>query len=272
MKRIKKARRLGSDPLIAHCELIDRDVVDLWSAVRLDFDQIVVPEVCFGLLTRQAGMAKLIIRTPGIWNAIAGPIILRCMADILITLGWILKDSKIRAENYVRYGLGQVKLQLEHRKNARPEDIPFATINEKAVELFSAWLDSQRYSFLTEVNVGSWSGISVREMAEEADLLDIYNYSYVPLSGAVHSMWLDVDINHLAHCRNPLHRFHRVPRTDPAPLDPSTPILASRYWNRTARLVANNFAAEAMLNSADVDFEAVIASLFKPKKKPRPRR
>jgi hypothetical protein len=38
------------------------------------------------------------------------------------------------------------------------------------------WLKSQRIPQLLEVNLGSWSGLTVRKMAEEAECLDFYNH------------------------------------------------------------------------------------------------
>ena len=44
---------------------------------------------------------------------------------------------------------------------------------EHVIEVQKAWIDSQRWKFLVEVNVGAWSGKTTREMAEArfADVL-----------------------------------------------------------------------------------------------------
>ncbi len=43
------------------------------------------------------------------------------------------------------------------------------------VQAGEAWVNAQRFEFLTEVNVGSWSEQPVRDMAEEAGGLDAGN-------------------------------------------------------------------------------------------------
>ena len=39
------------------------------------------------------------------------------MADVHITLSWILLDPNTRARQYIDHGLGQAKLELEHRRS-----------------------------------------------------------------------------------------------------------------------------------------------------------
>lgn len=73
------------------------------------------------------------------------------------------------------------------------------------------WIDRQKYRFLTEVNLGSWSGIDTRRMAEEANCVDFYNYSFQPFTSAVHNMWNHVAKWNLVYCPNPLHRYHGMP-------------------------------------------------------------
>jgi hypothetical protein len=83
--------------------------------------------------------------------------------------------------------------------------------NDPLIQEWENWLNTQRYTFLTEVNIGSWSGIDTRKMAEEAGCLDLYNYAYTPFSAATHNMWNHVAKYNLAHCPNVLHRHHKIP-------------------------------------------------------------
>ncbi|MBV8802809.1 MAG: hypothetical protein JO131_07615, partial [Gammaproteobacteria bacterium] len=72
-------------------------------------------------------------------------------------------------------------------------------------------LNDQLFDFLTEVDVGNWSGKTTRQMAEEAKCLDIYNYAYSPFSAATHSMWTHIARYDLKICNNPIHKKHRMP-------------------------------------------------------------
>jgi hypothetical protein len=63
-----------------------------------------------------------------------------------------------------------------------------------------------------EVSVDStFAGVSVRQMAEEADLLDEYRHAYQPASGISHGEWWAVEDYAMQRCASPLHFFHQVP-------------------------------------------------------------
>src|SRR6266542_3584732 len=114
-----------------------------------------------------------LVNAPTIWNGHIAPLILRTMTDTYITLAWIFCDPLDRAQKFILHGLGQEKLQIEHRK----ADLESRGINAEEdllVQAKEAWLNSQRYSFLTEVNIGSWSGIDTRKMAQEAGCIELY--------------------------------------------------------------------------------------------------
>jgi hypothetical protein len=103
---------------------------------------------------------------------------------------------------------------------------------ERFIEWLEQWTNRQRWTFLTDVNLGSWSGSSTRKMAEEAGCLDFYNYVYTPFSACTHSMWNHIGIYNLRECRNPLHKFHLVGAAVDAPLDPNYPYLAAKYLEK----------------------------------------
>jgi len=69
-------------------------------------------------------------------------------------------------------------------------------------------------------------------MANEAGLIDFYNYVYQPFSAAAHSMWHHVGKFNLRHCLNPLHRYHRVPEAIPQNPDIFFLQLAGKYLAR----------------------------------------
>jgi hypothetical protein len=108
------------------------------------------------------------------------------MADVYINFAWVLCDPGDRAKKFILYGLGQAKLELEHRRAdlASRE----AKVGElERIQIQEDWINKQRATFLTDVNVGSWSGISTRTMADEAGCIDFYNYVYTPFSACTHS-------------------------------------------------------------------------------------
>lgn len=203
-----------------------------WDSWELDMSQREKHGVLGALMARNVTLATQMVHNPGIWNPHIAPIILRSMVDVMITFYWICLDPQERSKKFIMHGLGQEKLQVEHLKNLvssfteDPESHP-------SVQARTAWIDSQRFTFLTEVDVGSWSGESTRSMAQEADCMKEYRNAYQEFSGATHSMWNHVARHNMIHCENPLHQYHRVPVDPPSRVEPEYLLQAAFYVRKT---------------------------------------
>jgi len=200
-----------------------------WLAWPLDLEKHEVHETVGALLARQVTLAREIAQAPATWNWHVAPVLLRAMADVYITLAWILEDPTERSRKFILYGLGQLKLQLEHRKATLEEQGAGRESIQAAIEAHEAWINDQRFTFLTDVNLGSWSETTTRKMAEEAGCLDFYNYVYQEFSAGTHSAWHHVGRYNLKDCGNPLHRHHRAPADPDLPRDLWILQLAGKY-------------------------------------------
>lgn len=193
-----------------YIDAVRSELAARWRQWRLDLTKPELHEVVGALIARQVTLATQLARSPGTWNPHTAPVLLRSMTDAYITLAWILKDPVERSRKFILYGLGQQKLVLEHRKAALTAEGK-EPAQDPVVKATEAWLNAQRFDFLTEVNVGSCAEVSVRDMAEEADCLDLYRYAYTPFSAATHNMWHHISRLSLQVCENPLHRYHKMP-------------------------------------------------------------
>ncbi len=211
----------------AFVEYLSAQVHDRWAVWAQGHENRHVHEVMGGLLARQATLATELALNPPIWNAHSAPLILRSMVENCITIAWILKMPDERANQFIAYGLGQENLLLEQAKASlresgeNPEEDP-------NIHRWEQWLDGQRYTFLTEVNVGNW-GPNLREMAEEAGLLDLHRNDYARWSSATHNMWHHVVRFNIQYCTNPLHGYHRVPAVSQLPPNPELLQRAAEY-------------------------------------------
>lgn len=201
----------------------------------LNLNDVEVFEVVTALLCRQATLTIDMASSPGLWTAHTAPILLRAIADVFINLAWILKDPRPRARMYVEDGQGAVKLQIAHQKRAleAAKDSSEAEELRRMIDLWSEWLAGQRLEAFVEVNLGSWSGLNTRKMAEEAGFLDFYNYVYQPFSNVAHSNWAHVSMFNTVHCENPAHRWHRGAAMLQGPIDLNWLYLASKYLSKT---------------------------------------
>ena len=191
-------------------ELIRRHLEARWEGFLHGASLTPAGEVISSLVWHQADLAIAFLESSVLWRGTVSHVLLRSMIETHINLAWILRDPHDRSEKFVDYGLGRMKLALE-RYRRQVEQSGLDPKDDETYQGQLAWLESQRLAMLTEVNVGSWSGKSTREMAQDADLLDLYDGSYDPLSAAVHAQWHHVGIANSRLCRNPLHGMHRVP-------------------------------------------------------------
>lgn len=225
------------------------ELKERWEKWIIDLDNNEIHEVVGALLARQVTLARQLAESPQIWNYHTAPIILRAMADVYISLAWILKEPLDRSQKFILYGLGQAKLELEHRK-AEIGDREHTPKEKMLIDACESWINSQRFTFLTEVNVGSWSGINTRQMAEEADCIDFYNFVYNPFSACSHSMWHHVARYNLMQCANPLHRDHQVPEDLESSIDLNIFLLAARYLQKTFSAFDDKYSIQVDAPSA----------------------
>jgi hypothetical protein len=219
------------------------------AAWPVDITLMQAREVLGGLMARQVSLATQLAGAPSIWNGHLAPVVLRTMTDAYITFAWIWKDAETRAAMYIMYGLGQLKLQLEHLK-AHVRSQGRDAEKDPVVLSFENALNAERMTAFTEVNIGSWSGTDTRSMAEETGCLDLYRFAYAPFSQATHNMWPHIASYNLDFCASPLHRRHRIPVEGRVPLDVDYLYRAAKYVEKTFKLFDRNAAVDVAAESA----------------------
>lgn len=248
----KKFEYQGDDEffnqIIKYEQYVDQAIIKRWNAMPKDIYEHQVIEVLGAILARQATLAKRIARNPENWDFHIGPILLRAMIDVHITLAWILTDPNSVTKKFIEYGLGQEKLQIEHLEdeNDLNDDKPLLDI---MIEARKSWLNDQRYSFLTTVDVGSWSGHSTRDIAEEAGCRNLYRFAYSPFSSCTHSMWNHIGKFNVRFSDNALHKHLRLPFDPDIPPQSETLINSAKYLLRTVNAIDNYYK----LDSDDFD-------------------
>jgi len=224
-----------------YCSVVKDGLFERWDKFDVKISDSETYEVIGGLLARQATLTIHLAQTPQDWNGHIAPLILRCMTDAHINLAWIMGDPKERARKYILYGLGQEKLFIEHLKNSQKNEEEKDPLASKLIDARESWLNSQRHDFMTEVNVGSWTGLSTREMAKEANCEGLYKFVYVPFSGTAHNMWQHISEYNLDRCKNPLHKYHKVPSIPRIPLNPDYVYRSAKYVDRSYELFDKTF-------------------------------
>ena len=130
--RLNDAFWKALDTFASHIEGLLRLRWDAWALSNAENE---VHEVVGALLARQVTLVSQLAQTPGAWNGHVAPLFLRPLVEAAITAAWILLDAPTRASSFVKYGLGQEKLLLEHEKAKLKE----AGIDPDGDERIQSW-------------------------------------------------------------------------------------------------------------------------------------
>lgn len=245
-----------------YCEGMDALLNERWAKIPIDLAAPEMFEVVGALLARQTTLTTQLACSPQSWNGHVAPLTLRAMIDCHINLAWVLKDPLERARKFIRYGLGQDKLLLEHYK-ARVADDPAL---QEGIDAKEAWINSQRFTFLTDVNVGNWAGASTREMAQDAGLIDLYNYAYAPFSSVTHSMWHHIGRYNLEYCQSALHKHHRIPSNKNRQSDLDYLYRSVKYADKSFKCFDTHFKLEFKTGPREI-FESAVSKFKAAKEK-----
>ncbi len=162
-------------------------------------------EVIHGLLARQITLVSGMVKSLPTWNEHIAPIILRCIIDATITLKYIYLDVDKHVQQFVDFGLGQETLMLKRIKERNLAE------DGEIINQIEQHINKERKHFLNIINVGSWNFINIRETAIKAQCKELYDFAYSQFSIAAHSSWNFIFPRYLEYCKNPLHKYHRVP-------------------------------------------------------------
>lgn len=215
----------------------------IWSAIEIEHDKLEAYSVIGGLLSRQVTLSIEMARSPISLNGHSGPLFLRAMTDLHITLSWIILDIEDRSKKYILHGLGEEKLLIEHYKKELADypDHPDKDQIEQLIDLKSTWINSQRRDFSVEVNLGHWAQLDYRKMSQEADCESLYKFAYKPFSHAAHNMWPHISVYNSKACESPLHRYHLIPELFEAPIDLDFLFRSCKYVHMAYELFTNKF-------------------------------
>lgn len=236
---------------------ISVELKERWNSWNIEINSKEIYEVNGGLLCRQVILMRHFAIARAAWNSDLAPIFHRTQIDNFISLSWILLDPLERAKKYIYHGLGVEKLNINARKEQLKLD-GYEDNNDPLIEYSQAWLSSQRYDFLTEVNFGSWSGISTKKMAEESNNIQLYNYSYQPFSSTSHNMWNHIGKMCMRQSENPLHKLLHIPTIVDYEPDLWSLELGAKYLDRSFKCVDNFFP---LLSNIKSSYETLIKEL-----------
>lgn len=192
-------------------------------------------EVLTGITARALRVLTAAVHSPAAWTVEHSAPLLRSMVEALITLTWLAhREDRSLYSRFKDFGRGHLKLWKLHLEEYAdsldevPQDVGAqlddlqALVNEELSEEFQ------------DIDIGgSFAGVDMRKMAYEVGLEQDYRLVLAPASADFHGEWGHLARYALTWCRNPAHRFHRVPRQDVEPdLSPSVIQVALDFAER----------------------------------------
>lgn len=199
----KNLRRFTIDILSSFVEALETAPAHLHSNER--------QEVVSGLVVRAGRDLIAVLGAPDLWCLEHGAHIGRMLVETKIYLHWMALQEPGVYRQYQEYGAGKAKLYSRIAEEL-PDDARTAGFRESVDELKRLSHNNEIIDHRVVDTRDSFAGgKSIRAMAEEAGLLDLYRQAYSLASGVSHSEWWSVEVNAMEPCLNVLHGMHMIP-------------------------------------------------------------
>lgn len=167
-------------------------------------------EVHAGLVCRAGRDVITALGYPDLWCIEHGSHIVRALVEVKIYLEWMATQDPTIYQRFREYGSGKAKLYALIM-NEIAIDARISGFSEAIEELDRLSDNDGHIDYRIVDTSDSFSGKSIRTMAEECGLLDLYRHAYYIASGVAHSEWWSVETNAMERCLNILHRGHLIP-------------------------------------------------------------
>jgi hypothetical protein len=196
-------RQLAMDLLASYVEALETSPARLYDPER--------QEVHAGLIARAGRDVITALGAPDLWCMEHSAHITRVLVEVRIYIQWMAQQNPSIYRSFQEYGAGKAKLYArimdELPKEARRPDFEQAIKDLTKLSRNGEILDHR----VVDTRDSFADGKSVREMAKECGLIDLYRQAYYMASGVAHSEWWSIETHAMERCLNVLHRGHLIP-------------------------------------------------------------
>lgn len=167
-------------------------------------------EVHAGLVSRVGQEVITVLEFPDLWSVERGSHVVRTLIEVRIYLEWMATQDPAIYRRFQEYGSGKAKLYARIMDEV-PDEARIPGFGEAVEELDRLSHTDDVIDYRIVDTSDSFAGKSIRAMAEECGLLDLYRHAYYIASGVTHSEWWSVETHSMERCLNVLHRGHLIP-------------------------------------------------------------
>lgn len=184
-------------------------------------------EVHSGLIARAGREVITALGAPELWCMEHGAHVIRMLVETRIYIQWMAQQDSSIYRTFQEYGAGKAKLYArimeELPQEARQPDFEEALKDLEALSHNSEVIDYR----VVDTRDSFAGGKSIRAMAEECGLLDLYRQAYSIASGVAHSEWWSIEAHAMERCMNVLHGGHLIPSLS---LNPGRNVAIASSW------------------------------------------
>lgn len=168
-------------------------------------------EVVSGLVSRAGRDLIAVLTAPDLWCMEHGAHIVRMLVETKIYLHWMAQQDPAIYREFQEYGAGKAKLYAriadEVPAEARTPGYQEAMDEFERLSHNHGIIDYR----IVDTRDSFAQGKSIRSMADETGLLDLYRQAYSQASGVAHSEWWSIETHAMERCLNVLHGLHLIP-------------------------------------------------------------
>jgi hypothetical protein len=196
-------RQLAMDLLSSYVEALEMSPARLYDHER--------QEVHSGLVARAGRDVITALGAPDLWCMEHGAHIIRALVEVRIFLQWMAQQDPSIYRTFQDYGAGKAKLYARIMDEL-PEEVRRPDFEEAIKDLKNLSRNDEVIDYRVVDTRDSFAeGKSIRAMAEECGLIDLYRQAYYMASGVAHSEWWSVETHAMERCLNILHGGHLIP-------------------------------------------------------------
>ncbi len=196
-------RQLAMDLLASYVEALETSPARLYDRE--------VQEVHSGLVARAGRDVITALGAPDLWCMEHGAHIIRALVEARIYSQWMAQQSSSVYRAFQEYGAGKAKLYArimdEIPSQARRPEFDEAVKELEKLSHNDEIVDHR----VVDTRDSFADGKSIRTMAEECGLIDLYRQAYYMASGVAHSEWWSIETHAMERCLNVLHGGHLIP-------------------------------------------------------------
>ena len=223
----------------------EADSIDLWQPAK--------HEVITGLISRAGRAVLAALQAPHTWNGEHLSDVSRKLVETEIYLTWMQLQDPAVYDRFQQFGIGKRKLNNAHLKatiaelppDRRPPEVD-AAVRHNESRMGGTWAEE-----LIDVSTESFMGKTMRTMASDADLMELYNRQYQVLSGLNHGEWWAIEDYAMQRCLNILHRGHQIASLELFPTAPTAPQLLVKTLERIVHLAEDQLSPSSNEEETD---------------------